>query len=36
MTVGEIWAIIWARTRHNDREDVLAEMYAELKELTAE
>jgi hypothetical protein len=36
MTVGEIWAIIWARTRHATREDDLAAMYAELKELTTE
>lgn len=34
MTVGEIWAIIWAKTRHGDsREDVLAEMYQELLDL---
>jgi hypothetical protein len=32
MTVGEIWAVIWARTRHDNRQDVLAEMYAELME----
>lgn len=36
MTVGEIWAIIWARTRHQTAENDLAEMYAELQELTAE
>lgn len=31
MTLGEIWAVMWAKTRATDpREDVLEEMYQEL------
>lgn len=34
MTAGEIWAVIWARTRHDTSGDVLAEMYKDLIEAT--
>lgn len=31
MTVGEIWAVMWARTRESDtRENSLESMYTEL------
>lgn len=31
MTVGEIWAVIWAKTRASDHEDEkLAELYDDL------
>lgn len=34
MTVGEIWAVIWARTRGSDQvEDLNAQMYDELIQL---
>jgi hypothetical protein len=34
MTLGEIYAVMWARKRHEEgKDDINAQMYAELQEL---
>ena len=33
MTLGEIWSVMWAKTRSTDtHDDVLEEMYQELQD----